>query len=55
MDVGRPKRLPTHVYGFLTLAKVARATKCVKDTVKYEPGEWNNHKLFASFLNFSAY
>ena len=40
---------------FLTVAQVARTSKWVRDTMRYETGERNNHELFAPFLNFSAY
>ena len=52
MGVGCPQRL---LIWFLTMAEVARTPACVKDTVWYETGEWKNHQLFVSFLNFSAY
>ena len=47
--------LNAYLDSFLTVAQVARTSKWVKDTMKYETGEWNNHELFAPFINFSAY
>ena len=52
MDV---RRLNARLPGFVTIAKVAGTPIWVKDTVRYETGEWKIHKLFVSFLNFSAY
>ena len=54
MGIGRHKCLPT-VYGFLTVAQVARASKWVKDIMRYKTGKWKNHELLVLFLNFSAY
>ena len=52
MGIGCPKHC---LYGFLTMAKVARTPVCVKDTVRYKTGERKNHELVVLFFNFSAY